>query len=63
MGMLSFRRLRAQEAAAAAATSIDTVVADRKTSTPEPPTFDEPAEPKPRRTRRSGASAASHTEN
>lgn len=59
MGMMTFRRLRAQEAAATLADSIDTVVAERKDSTPQPATFNEPAEAKPaRKSRRSVAMTA-----
>jgi hypothetical protein len=55
MGLYAFRRLRAQEAAATAEPP------------PTPPALDRPtapvADPKPRRTRKSDASAATPTEN
>jgi hypothetical protein len=61
MGMHAFRRLREQEAADAAANSIEASVSTAKASYPKPASFNEPLPQK--RTRKSSASAASTAEN
>jgi hypothetical protein len=58
MGLFSFRRLREQEAAAAAATNIDTATSERTSSLPQSNDLPKAAPPRPTRTRKSKTNLA-----